>query len=169
MGFSLHEVEAPDMVGVFRPEPNAPSVVEPETGPFGLFLWDFRPLAAPDALDPVLANLNAAVIQQCRHPTVAMAATLRGKIDNVPGQLIFIGSCRGNISLCSPGLPDNPAGGAFAEPACFTSCVHRLPAPFRAYKFPCATSCRTCLSSDRLGTRFFSLPFSVSSCFRRLA
>jgi hypothetical protein len=107
--------------------------------------------------------------RKCRHRTVAIAAILRGKVDNVPGQLIFIGFCRGNISLCPPGLPNDPAGGAFAEPVCFTSCLHRLPAPFRAYKFPCAISCRTGFSSDRTATSFFSLPFSVSSCFRRLA
>ena len=157
------------MVGVFRPELNARSVVEPKTGPFWLFLWDFQPLTALGALDPVLANLNAPVVQQGRHATVAVTAIFRGKIDNTPGQFILGRLQSWNISLRSSWLPDDPAGCALTQAILFLGCIHRLPTPFRAYKFPCAISCRTCFSSDRSATSFFNLPFSVSSCFRRLA
>lgn len=57
MGVGLHEVEAPDMVGIFC------------------------------ALNPILAHFDAPIVQQ----------------------------------LCSPGLPDDPAGGAFTQPV---SAVH---------------------------------------------
>jgi hypothetical protein len=45
----------------------------------------FQPLTAPDALDPVLADLDPTLVQQSRHPAVAVAAVLRGKLDDVPG------------------------------------------------------------------------------------
>ena len=76
MGLGLDKVKAPDMIGIFRPQPDARSVIEPEAGSFGLFLWDLQPLTAPDALNPVLANLNAPVVQQGRHPPIAIAAIL---------------------------------------------------------------------------------------------
>ena len=42
-----------------------------------------------------------------------------------------------------------------------------LPAPLGAYKFPSAISFRTCFSSERSATSFFSRPFSCSSWRRR--
>ena len=40
---------------------------------------------------------------------------------------------------------------------------HRAPAPRGAYKFPAATSCRICFSSESSATSRFSLAFSCSS------
>jgi hypothetical protein len=51
------------MIEIFRTKPDARSIVEPETSSLWLFLWDFQPFTAPDALDPVFANLDAAVVQ----------------------------------------------------------------------------------------------------------
>src|SRR5439155_3628121 len=118
-----------------------------------LLLRHLQPLAAPDALNPILANLNAACVQQGRHPAIAVTAILRGKEDDIPRQLIFIRLVRGNIALCSPWLPDDPAGQPFAQPILLTSRLDRLPAPLGAYKFPRAMSFNTCFSSDRSATR----------------
>ena len=83
------------------------------------------------------------------------------------GQLIFVGLLRGKVSLRSPRLPDDPAGLALAQPIPLTSYLNRLPASLGAYNFPWAISRRTCFSSDRSATSFFSRPFSSSSCLSR--
>ena len=49
--------EAPDMVGIQRPKPDVGSSVEPKPASLWLLLRHLQPLAAPDALNPILANL----------------------------------------------------------------------------------------------------------------
>jgi len=97
---------------------------------------NFEPLTAPDALNPVLANLDPGVVEQGRHPAIAVAAILGRQIDDALGQLIFIGLARGNVSLRSPWLPDDPAGLSLAQTVPLLSCRDRLPAPLGAYNFP---------------------------------
>ena len=169
MGVALDEVEAPDMVAVLWAQPNAGAVIEPQPAPPRLLLRYFQPLATPDALNPVPADLDPALVQQSRHPAVAVAAVLRGKLDDVAGEFVLAGLERGNISLGSPRLPDDPAGLSLAQPVLLPSRLDRLPAPLGAYNVPRARSERTCFSSDRSATSFFNRPFSSSSCFRRLA
>jgi hypothetical protein len=157
------------VVAVLRPQADAGAIFEPEPGSLGLLLWYFQPLTAPDALDPVLAYLNPAFVQQGRDTAVAVPAIFGGKVDNVAGQIILVGLERGKVSLRSPRLPDDPAGQPFAQPVLLPSRIDRLPAPFGAYKFPDAMSLRTCFSSDRSATSFFSRLFSFSNCLSRLA
>ena len=47
----------------------------PKPASLWLLLRHLQPLAAPDALNPVLANLNAACVQQGRHPAIAVSVT----------------------------------------------------------------------------------------------
>ena len=101
-----------------------------------MLLRDFQPLTAPDALNPVLAHIDPGVVKEGRHSTIAVAAILGREIDNVLGQLIFIGLARGNVSLRSPWLPDDPAGLSLAQTVPLLSCRDRLPAPLGAYNFP---------------------------------
>ena len=169
VGLGLHEVEAPDVVAVPRPQANAAAIFEPEPGSLGLLLRHFQPLTAPDALDPILAHLNAIFVQQGRDTAVAIPAILGGEVDNVAGQIILVGLKRGKVSLRSPRLPDDPASQTFAQPVLLPSRIDRLPAPFGAYKFPDAMSLRTCFSSDRSATSFFNRLFSFSNCLSRLA
>ena len=77
---------------------------------------DFQPLATPDALNPILSHIDPALVEQSRHPAIAVTAILRGKFDDVVGQLIFLGLLRGNVSLRSSLLPDDPAGLSLAQP-----------------------------------------------------
>ena len=169
MGLSLDEVEAPNVVSVFRPQAHAGAIVEAEPGSLGLLLRHFQPLTAPDALDPILAHLNAIFVQQGRDAAVAVPAILGGKVEDVAGQLILVWLERGKASLRSTRLPDDPAGQSLAQPILLPSRIDRLPAPFGAYKFPEAMSLRTCFSSDRSATSFLSRLFSLSNCFSRLA
>ena len=103
------------------------------------------------------------------YTAIAIAAILRGKEHNVAGQLVFIVLARWSVSLRSPWLADDPAGGALAQVILLLYSIYCLPATFRAYKFPSAMSFKTCISSDRSATSFFNLPFSVSSCLSFLA
>jgi hypothetical protein len=66
------------MVGMLRPKPHARSVVEPQPPAWLLLLWNLQPFAAPDALDPVLANMLADALQQRRDPAIAIASILAG-------------------------------------------------------------------------------------------
>src|SRR5258707_7735895 len=54
MGAVLNEVVGPDMIAVLRPQADARSVRQPEPAALGLLRWDLRPLASPDALDPLV-------------------------------------------------------------------------------------------------------------------
>lgn len=169
MGLGLDEVEAPNVVSMLGTQPDARSVGQPEPTSLGLLLRDLQPLATPDALNPILANPDPALVEQRRHPAIAVTAILRSEFDDVVGQLIFLGLLRGDVSLRPSRLPDDPAGLSLAQPVLVPSCLDRLPASLRAYNFPWAISRRTCFSSDRSATSFFSRPFSSSSCFSRLA
>ena len=40
------------MVGIFRPQPDTRTPIQPETATFGLLLWNLQPLTPPDPLDP---------------------------------------------------------------------------------------------------------------------
>src|SRR3954469_8024948 len=73
MGVALDKVEAPDMVGPLRPQPDAGAGVEPQPTAGPMLLGNLEPLATPDALNPVLAHTPACDLQQSRDPAVAIA------------------------------------------------------------------------------------------------
>jgi hypothetical protein len=72
MGTVLDEVVGPDMVGVgiFRPQPDAGPVRQPEPAPFGLLRRHFQPLPPPDPLGPLVVDPPARWAQQRRHHAV---------------------------------------------------------------------------------------------------
>src|SRR5688572_11956839 len=49
----LHEVIGPDMSRPFRPKADTGSVIQPQSAALGLFLRHFKPLPAPDAVNPL--------------------------------------------------------------------------------------------------------------------
>ena len=169
MRLGRDEVIAPDVSWPFRPQPNARSIVQPQTTPWTLLLRHFKALTAPDALDPVLANLPATGPQQRSYPAVAVAPVLGRQGDNGLGQHILVSPDRRDIALGSPRLADDPASMAFRQPILLLDRLNRLPASIGRYKFPSATSLRICFSSDRSATSRFSRAFSRSSSLNRLA
>ena len=104
-----------------------------------------------------------------RDPTIAVTAIFGGKSDNGSGERILVGTNRGNITLRSPRLADDPAGMAFRELILALDRFDCLPAPVRRYKFPSATSFRICFSRDRSATSRLSRAFSRSSSLKLLA
>ena len=59
-----HEVVAPDMAGILRPQPDAGSIVKPQPPALGLLVRYLQPLATPDALDPLGVHLPALIAQR---------------------------------------------------------------------------------------------------------
>src|ERR1700675_3926813 len=53
LGPMLDKVVGPDVMAIFRPQPDARSVMQPQTTAFGLLLGNLQPLAPPDALNPL--------------------------------------------------------------------------------------------------------------------
>ena len=57
----------------------------------------------------------------------------------------------------------------FRQPVLPPRTLYRTTPPLRAYKFPCATSRKTCFSRESSATNRFSREFSFSSSFSRFA
>lgn len=72
MGLCLDKIVAPDMIAVLRPQPDAGSVIQPEPASRPLFPGHFQPLAAPDPLNAITADLPTRLGQQRRDPTIAI-------------------------------------------------------------------------------------------------
>src|SRR3954470_17429488 len=131
MGMALDKVEAPDMVGSFRSEPDAGAVVEPQPGAWPMFLRYFEPFTAPDALYPVPAYAPARDLQQGGDPPVAIAAVLGSKGHDGSGKRVLVSSDSGDVPLRASRLADDPAGLALREAVLLPDACDRLPAPLR--------------------------------------
>src|SRR5919107_3311222 len=59
MGAIFEEVVGPDVIGSLWPQTDAGAVGQPKTPSLGLLVWDFQPLASPDALNPSIADQPA--------------------------------------------------------------------------------------------------------------
>jgi hypothetical protein len=169
MRLGLNEVIAPDMVSMLRSQPDAGPVVEPQTTPRLLFPGYFKPLTAPDPLDPITSDLPASIGEQRCNPAIAISSVLGCERDYRPRQRILISPDNRGVSLRPAVLADDPAGLAFREAILPSDAFNRLPAPLGAYKFPEATSLSTCFSSDKSATRRLRRTFSRSRSFIRFA
>lgn len=167
LGFD--EVVAPHVIAAFRSQPDARTVVEPKTASRLVFLGNLQPLAAPDALHAVRANIPSGIVEQRRDPAIAIAAIFGGKRYDRSGQRIFARADNRRVTLRTTWLVDEPAGVTFREPVLLSSPFDRLPTSFGAYKFPEAISFKTCFSSERSATSRLSRMFSFSRSFIRFA
>src|SRR4051812_7029418 len=64
------KVVRPDVPGIFRPEPDAGTVIEPEPPPFRLTLRHLQPLPAPDPFDAFAVHRPTGITQQSGHPAI---------------------------------------------------------------------------------------------------
>ena len=130
---------------------------------------DLQPLATPDPLNPVLAHPPAVCLQQRGDASVAIAPILGRQGNDGSGQPILVCRHGGHVALRAAVLADDPAGVTFREAVLLPNAVDRLPASLGGYKFPEATSARTCFSNDRSATSRRSRAFSRSRSFIFLA
>ena len=98
------------MVGMFRAKPDAGVLVAPEPPALGLLVRNLQPLASPDPLDPLAVHRPAGSMQHRRYATIAVAAILGGKRDDVGGQRRFIIRSGGVLALRRSKLAQNQAG-----------------------------------------------------------
>ncbi len=106
------EVVAPHMAGILRPEPNAGTVVKPQTHSLWLSLRYLEPFTSPYQLDPLGIEHPAFVAQQRRNPAIAIAAILLRQPDDRRHQRLLVGRRYGQLALGRAVLANDLAGTA---------------------------------------------------------
>ena len=61
IGLVMYKVVRPDMILIFRAQPDARSVIHPDPPFLGLFHWHFKPLAPPQTFDTFVIHLPTRV------------------------------------------------------------------------------------------------------------
>src|SRR5215467_10953250 len=117
------------MIDVRGPQPHTRAVVEPQPPARTLLLRDFQPFPPPDPLHPVLAHLEPGLVQQRRHPAVAIAPVVTGEGDDGRGQRILVDSGRWRVTLRAAALAEQPTGPSFTHLVRCARKLHRAPAP----------------------------------------
>ena len=74
------------MVGPFRPETDARSVVQPEPSSLALFAGDLQPLTPPDAFNPLVIDRPARRLQHLGDPAITEPAELADQLDDIRDQ-----------------------------------------------------------------------------------
>jgi len=124
----VDEIVAPDVVLPLGPQPEARSVVEPESSARLLLGRNLQPLAPPNTLHSIFADQPARHSEQRRNATVPIAAILTSQGDDRLRQPIFILPLGGLITLRAPRLIEQTAGSPFTE-SLFPSVLNGDPPP----------------------------------------
>src|SRR5262252_3842752 len=112
-----------------RLRPYTRAVVEPQPRSRPLLLRHLQPSPPPDPLHPVLAHLEPGLVQQCRHPAIAIAPVMTGEGHDRRGQRIVVDSGRWRVTLRAAALPEQPTGPSFTHLVRCARKLHRAPAP----------------------------------------
>ena len=88
------------MILAFRSQPNARSVVEPQTPPFSLFLRHLETFPAPNAFNPLVIHLPSFFVQDRCDPWRSIAPVQSGQFDDPLRQWCFIVAYQWEIPLC---------------------------------------------------------------------
>ena len=91
----MYEVVRPDMILIFRTQPDARSVIHLDPPFLWLFHWHFKPLAPPQTFDTFVIHLPTRVSWQGRDSAIAISTVLAGQLDHVCDQAFFIGTAFG--------------------------------------------------------------------------
>jgi hypothetical protein len=75
----------------------------------------FEPLAAPDALHPLVIHQPPGTAQQSGDLAIAVAAVVAGQRDQIGGELRFVLSAPRPFALCRAMLAERPAGAALGD------------------------------------------------------
>ena len=100
MGAVLDEIIAPDMVRVFRPQPDAGAIGQPEPALLRLLLWNLQTLAPPDPLDPLVIDDPAGGgAQKLGDLPIAIPAVLPDKFNDISNEIFLVISPLGTSTL----------------------------------------------------------------------
>jgi len=103
------------VIAVLGPEPDAGSVIEPETAALRLPGRDLQPLASPDPLDPLVVDQPAGPAQQFGDLAIAIPAILAGQINEVGRQPLFIVTALRDLALRRAMLAERRTGAALGD------------------------------------------------------
>jgi len=115
MGPILDKVVGPDVIAIFRPQPDARSVMQPQTTAFGLLLGNLQPLAPPEALNPLVIDQPARIPQQRRDLAVAIAAIETGEFNDVGGQPLLVFRAPRHLTLRRAMLAERRTSAALGD------------------------------------------------------
>ncbi len=85
------------------------SVVEPKPALLRLLLRHLQPLPSPDPCDPLAVHHPTGTTQHRRDATIAVAAVLEGKRDDVGGECRLVVTGLRDLALRGAMLAENPA------------------------------------------------------------
>ena len=157
------------MVRILRSQPQAGTVVQPQSASVGLFPGHFQPFLTPGPLYTLVVDLPAFQLQQGRNTPKAIASILAGQYNDPFGELLFIISSLPMVALGGARLFQCPADTTLRYLKHFLGMLHCSPASGRASQFPRTVSRKIELSSERSATSFFSRAFFFSRSFNRRA
>ena len=163
------EVISPYVPGIFRPQADTGSVVEPQASALWLARRNLQSLASPDTLDPFMVYRPPRMAQQGRHPAIAVATILLCQCDDALRQRLFVIRPTRHFTLRRSMLAEHAADPPLGYRQLTPDVVDTSPAARGAQKFPFAASCRISLSSVRSEIARRSRWFSFSRSFIRRA
>ena len=108
------KIVRPHVVAVFRAQPDARTVCQPQTA-FWLFVRNLQPLTPPDPLDPLVIHEPARILQKRRYLAIAVTAVLASEFDDIGGQTLFVGAPRRRLTLRRTILPERRASTALGD------------------------------------------------------
>ncbi len=145
----VHEIVRPNMIAIFRAQPDARSIVQPEPSLLRLFHWYFEPLTSPQTLNTFVIHLPTRVSQQGCNPTVTISAVLARQLDHICDQAFFVSTTFGQPPLRGSVLAQYPANTTLRNLHLNTHMIDASTAARGAQKFPEAASLKISLSSVR--------------------
>jgi hypothetical protein len=125
----LDEVVTPYRIGPFGPQPDAASVVQPQSSSWLLLGRNLQSFAPPDALHTISAYIPSSILQKPGDAAVAVAAILGGQRQDRLRQHIFIFAPKWLIALFPARLVDQSARPPLAHPLP-AGVLDGRPAPF---------------------------------------
>jgi hypothetical protein len=155
------------MVGALGSKPHAGAVIQPQPPFLGLLARHLEPLQTPDALDPLDVHRPAGSPQHRRDPAIAVAAILRGELNDVGGERPIVGPSFRRLPLCRAMLPQHAACQPLGHVELRHDVIDAAATAGGAQKFPEAASRRISFSSVRSETALRSRSFSFSRSFSR--
>ena len=117
---------------MFRSEPHAGALVQPQPATRLLFLWHPQPFPTPDPLHPIPSHIPARALQQHRDPAIPITAIFTGQLNDRSGQRVFIVALCSHVSLRPSPLPQQPAGMPLGYSILLASMFDRATPPFGA-------------------------------------
>jgi hypothetical protein len=120
------------MVSVFRPQPHARSIIQPEALSLWLFGWDLQPFTPPYACNPFEVYMPTLSAQQCCDPSIAIPAILTRKADDRRCQSVLIISDPQSSPLRRPRLAHASTSPAFGNTELLFDVINKLAAALRA-------------------------------------